>query len=73
MEIEFSADVVQGADVGMIQAGDSFGPALETLAALGIVGEMRRKNSAYLQDYWPWSESLPKLFGIGVPPASQMV
>jgi hypothetical protein len=38
------ADVVQRADVGMIQAGDGFGLALETLPACRIVGEMRRKN-----------------------------
>ena len=38
------ADVVQRADVGMIQAGNNFGLALEALTAGRIVGEMRRKN-----------------------------
>ena len=38
------AYVVQRADVGMIQAGDGFGLALEALPAHRIVREMRRKN-----------------------------
>jgi hypothetical protein len=38
------ADVVQSADVRMIQAGNHFGLALEALAACRIVGKMRRKN-----------------------------
>ena len=39
-----TADVVQRADVRMIQAGDGFGLALEALTACHIVGEMRGKN-----------------------------
>ncbi len=35
---------MQRANVGMIQAGDGFGFALEALAERRIVGEMRRKN-----------------------------
>ena len=37
-------NVVQRADVRMIQAGYGFGLALETLTTAHIVGEMRRKN-----------------------------
>src|SRR5579859_3577109 len=35
---------MQGADVRMIERGDCFSFALETLAALRIGGEMRRQN-----------------------------
>jgi len=38
------ADVVQRADVRMIQAGNNFGLALEALTACRIVSKMRRKN-----------------------------
>jgi len=38
------ADVVQRADVRMIQAGDNFGFTLEALAARRIISKMRRKN-----------------------------
>jgi hypothetical protein len=35
---------MQGADVGVIQAGNNFRLPLETLTAGRVVGEMRRKN-----------------------------
>src|SRR4029077_2282627 len=38
------ADVVQRADVRMIQARNNFGFALEALTACRIVSKMRRKN-----------------------------
>ncbi len=38
------ADVVQSAYVRMIQAGNNFGFALETLTARSMIGEMRWKN-----------------------------
>src|ERR1700680_4161875 len=38
------ANVVEGADVGMIQAGNRFGFALETLAQFSTIGKMRWQN-----------------------------
>ena len=38
------ADVVEGADVRMIQAGDRFCFALESLAQFGTISKMRRQN-----------------------------
>jgi hypothetical protein len=38
------ADIVESANVGMIQAGYNFGFPVETLAARGIVREVRRQN-----------------------------
>jgi len=39
-----AADVVERADVGMVQAGDGPGFTLETLLELGVVGEVRRRD-----------------------------
>ena len=38
------ADVVQGADVGMVQSGDRLGFALEPLAQVGIRADMVRQH-----------------------------
>ena len=38
------ADVVQGADVRVVQAGDGLGFPLEALAEIGIVGDMRQEH-----------------------------
>ena len=38
------ADVVERADVRMIQAGDRFCFALESLAQFGTIGKMSRQN-----------------------------
>jgi hypothetical protein len=38
------AGIVKRADVGMIQAGDGFGLALESLAQFRAAGEMSRQN-----------------------------
>ena len=39
-----TTDVVESADVRMIQAGDSFGFALETFAQFSTTRKMRRQN-----------------------------
>ena len=39
-----AADVMERADVRMVQLGDGAGFALEAFAEVGPVGEMRRKN-----------------------------
>src|SRR4029077_13391750 len=39
-----TTDVVESADVRMIQAGDNFGFALETFAQFSATGKMRRQN-----------------------------
>ena len=42
--VAFAADVVQGADVRMIERRDRARLALEPVAHLGVVGEMRRED-----------------------------
>jgi hypothetical protein len=44
IDFAFAADVVERADVRMIQRGDRAGFALETLAALRVRGKIRRQN-----------------------------
>jgi hypothetical protein len=38
------SDIMEGADVGMVQRRDGSGFAVETLPGVGILGKLRRKN-----------------------------